>query len=179
VSRKPLVAVWRDAVRESTLPTTAKTVAWCLSTYMNGQCLAWPSVDTLAAGSSLSDRATSKALRVLESAGFLQVDWSEGGRSRTHRFVACLPETANEVRLSEWETAKRTTRKGEPDALNPERRSPESVESAESGALARGARPEGSPAQRAVMVDCFTCGESKPGGEDDVVCFDCQAAEAA
>ena len=42
--RKSLVAVWRDAVGDSDLDTTAKTVAWALTRWMNGPVFATPAV---------------------------------------------------------------------------------------------------------------------------------------
>jgi hypothetical protein len=136
--RKSLVAVWRDAVRDSKeLDRTAKLVAFCLSTYMNGNGNGWPSQDTIAAGGSITDRAVFSATKRLEDAGFLVVERSRGRSS--HTYVATLPLTANAVRRSEWATATSTAkgdaRNPERHALNPERRSPESVKSAESRAL--------------------------------------------
>jgi hypothetical protein len=53
--RKGLVAVWRDAVRDSDLDRTAKLVAFMLSTWIAGRGLAYPSKATLAKGASLGE----------------------------------------------------------------------------------------------------------------------------
>jgi hypothetical protein len=154
VSRKPLVAVWRDAVRDSPdLDRTAKLVAFCLSTYMNRYGSAWPSQDTLAAGASITDRAVHSATVRLERAGFLEVERSRGRSS--HQYVATLPVTANALRRSEWATANGSAGNSERRDTNSERRSPESVESVESGALdAVAAFDDVAAGARGVCVGC-------------------------
>ena len=159
MTRKSLLAVWRDAVRDSELDRTAKLVAHTLSTYLNGNGHGFPSQRTLAAGASLSDRAIYKATVSLERAGFLEVEWSRGRSS--HRYVATLPATANAVRRSEWSTANPASANPERDAPNPERRSHESVESAESGALSRDRRFESAVALR-VEDWCLACDSMTP-----------------
>jgi hypothetical protein len=143
--RKPLVAVWRDAVCDSGLDRTAKLVALSLSTFMNGSGAAYPSRATIGRRASLSDRGVDGALDRLEAAGFLAIERSRGRTS--HRYGATLPVTANAVRRSEWATANEVpgsedatanlgTLNSEPDAPNSERRSPESVESEEESGFA-------------------------------------------
>ena len=88
---RPLLASWRNAVRDSELDRTAKLVAFVLSTYMDGHGQAYPSMSTLAEGASLGlNRATTRAaVARLESAGFLDVFRSRGRGS--HRYEATLP----------------------------------------------------------------------------------------
>jgi hypothetical protein len=152
---KSKVAVWRDTLRDSKLDRTAKLVGLTLSTYMDRQGLAWPSQDTIAAGASLSDRAVCLATERLESAGFLEVERSRGRSS--HRYAATLPPTANALRRSEWANSERHAPNSERRSSNGERRSPESGESAESGALARSAAVNGAAAS-AFCVECETGG---------------------
>jgi hypothetical protein len=127
--RKPRSFVWAQAIRDDRdLDRTARLVALVLYTHMGPHDgLAYPGVDLLAAEAALSDRAIQHATRRLEAAGWLTVKWSIGGKSRANQYVATLPETANAVRRSEWQTANGTTPKGEGDALNGEPRSPEDV----------------------------------------------------
>lgn len=176
MSRKPLVAVWRDAVRDSVLDRTAKAVAWCLATFMNAHGLCWPSQDTLAAGASLSDRAVHTATQRLERAGFLEVERSLGRTS--HRYQAVLPSTANAVRRSEWATANRATSNPERRSSNGERGSHEDVEDVESGALHAAGALEGAAA--GALVEDFCCGcNEKLVLVDDIHCAGCKPAEVA
>jgi hypothetical protein len=151
-ARKPLVGVWRDAVRDSGLDSAAKLVAHTLSTYMNGGGRAFPAQTTIAAGCSYSDRAVQGAIYRIERAGFLSIERSRSRRG--HRYTATLPLTANEVRHSEWETANEvrssaeltaneTTSNGEPHARNGERGSDESVESVSESVTSTRARARG------------------------------------
>jgi hypothetical protein len=176
--RKPLVAVWRDAVRDAQeLDRTAKLVAFILSTYMNGHGSAWPSQDTIAAGASLTDRAVHTATVRLERAGFLEVERSRGRSS--HQYVATLPLTANAVRRSEWATANGTAPNSERRSSNSERRSPESVESAESGALSAAAALWGDAASALIEDECIHCGERKPIHSRALTCVICDAKRQA
>ena len=129
--RRSVVASWRDAVRDSELSSTAKTVAWCLATYLNGEGTAFPSRHTLARGCSLSDRTVDAALVRLEAAGFLDVRRTAGGNPRTgtNTYAVRLP-AAKELRGSNTSAAKLTTPSSETDALSSEGASPESAESA-------------------------------------------------
>src|SRR5215218_9293065 len=157
MTRKSLVAIWRDAVRDDDqLNSTARLVAFVLSTYVNGSGLAYPSRGTLAAGAGLSTglRAVDRALSSLELAGFLAIERSRGRSS--HRYTLTLPATAHEVRRSEWSTAHEATRNRAPGTSNRARGAPESGESAESGAPTRG-RLEGA-ALRAIDEECEKCG---------------------
>ena len=103
---------------------TAKLVAFCLSTYMNGNGNGWPSQDTIAAGGSITDRAVFSATKRLEDAGFLVVERSRGRSS--HTYVATLPLTANAVRRSEWATATLNSegRRTQPRTARPQPRTP-------------------------------------------------------
>ena len=158
-ARKSLVAVWRDAVRDSELGKMPKLLCFVLSTYMNLRGTAFPSQDTLAAGCSASDTGVRVATKTVVDAGFLEVEWSTGRSS--HKYQAVLPATAKLLRRSEWETAlstaKESTSTAKQIAPNGEGASGESVESAESGA--RDAR---SPLTGAAPAPCEWCGAA-PG----------------
>jgi hypothetical protein len=89
-SGRPVVAVWRNAVRDSPLDTTAKAVALVLSTYMNNLGAAFPSKRTLAAGASLSStRSVDAAINRVEAAGLLEIVRSRGHRSNS--YLAIVP----------------------------------------------------------------------------------------
>ena len=61
--------VWRDAIRDSNLDRTAKLVAFVISTFMDGRCLAWPSKTTIGDGAGLVLRAVDRAVDRIEAAG--------------------------------------------------------------------------------------------------------------
>lgn len=77
---------WREAIRDSGLPKTTKLVAYTLSTHLNSAGTAYPSIVTLARGSSLGRRdqkdntAVKTAIARLEADGFLDVDRKRGQR---------------------------------------------------------------------------------------------------
>jgi helix-turn-helix protein len=102
---KSRVAAWRDAVRDSELTAAQKHVALTLSTYMNGDAAAYPSVETLAQGCSYSDRTVQIAIQGLRAAGYLAFDDNKGGKAKTYVFVADVPQTAKEVHRIEFERA--------------------------------------------------------------------------
>jgi hypothetical protein len=104
-ARKGLLAVWRDAVRDSDLSPTEKLVAHTIATYMTGRGYAFPAKETIAAGASLGRgrRSVDAAVDTLEASGFLQVERSRGRRA--FRYQATLPPTSHELRRSEWATA--------------------------------------------------------------------------
>lgn len=150
--RKPPLAVWRDAVRDSGLDSTAKLVAYTLSTYMSGGFpSAYPAVGTLAARCGLVDRTVQKAVRRIESAGYLVVSWSHG--KSTNTYFAIVPPAAGDALWAEWlsATAKLTSSTPKLTSLTPSSRSPESAESAESS---RGGSPGGAAA--AICPECAT-----------------------
>jgi DNA-binding transcriptional regulator YhcF (GntR family) len=153
VTAKPLVGVWRDALRDSDLPSTPKLVALVLSTYLNGRGYGFPSRRTLAQGASLGSglRSVDRAIAELEREGFLDVERSRGRSS--HRYYITLPPTAHEMRRSEWATAQQTTPNRASGASNRAPRAPESAESAESGALPRGVALNGATAS-ALCEEC-------------------------
>jgi hypothetical protein len=91
--------VWRDAVRDSDLDTTAKVVAFTLSTYMNGGGWCHPSKATIARGASLSaPRAVNGAVNRLERAGFLEIRHSRGHHA--NRYRAAIPGRPAAERLN-------------------------------------------------------------------------------
>jgi DNA-binding transcriptional regulator YhcF (GntR family) len=70
---KSLLAVWRDAVRDSDMSWRAKIVAHTITTYMNVEGAAFPSRATIARGASISLRTVDAGLQELEKRGFLSV----------------------------------------------------------------------------------------------------------
>jgi DNA-binding PadR family transcriptional regulator len=185
------VAVWRDALCEDEckLDSTAKLVALVLSTFMRGRGYARPGRERLGKGASLSVRSVERALRRLEAGGWLEVDWSDGGRRWTNAYQALLPETASEVRRSEWAIAKAAVarrsgngdsraHKGDSEAHKGVTDSPESVESVEGP---RSGRLGGAAYARPVDECMGGCGQVRPlnqfGGK--LLCDVCTAETAA
>lgn len=175
--------VWRDAVRDSDLPSTAKLVALVLSTYANGRGDAFPGRATLAGSASLSDRAVDAAIQRLELAGYLAIDPPRrpirdakggvvmrrpGGKSASNRYTLTLPDTANDVRSSKGRKCEPHDLNSEPHALNSERRSHESVEDAESGRVGGASRAPAALAED----DCGGCGNRRPL-VDGIYCAAC------
>lgn len=124
----------------------------------------YPGRQAIAARASLSDRAVDAALRRLEAAGWVAIGWSDGGRGRTNFYRALLPETANEVRRSEWEKANLTTQKGERRSVKGEGASPEDVRRRLKAAAPSASALSGAPAEPrergefAPVDDCQGCG---------------------
>jgi hypothetical protein len=89
-----LLTEWRDAVVvDQRLDTTSTAVALVLSTFMNGDGVAWPSRETIGAGAKLkSVRSVDRAIGIIESAGLLAIERSKGRRS--HRYRATVQPTA-------------------------------------------------------------------------------------
>jgi hypothetical protein len=101
---RPLV--WRKAIRESTLDASTKVVLYTLSTYLNGEGVAYPSREELAAGASVSITTLDRAVRRAEAAGFVDVEHTRGGgygeNKRTNHYRVTLPVTASQRRRDEW-----------------------------------------------------------------------------
>lgn len=82
----PLVAHWRNALRDSDLDRTAKLVGLVLSTYVDARGVAWPAKTTLARGASLGretqkgNTAVDTAINRLEAAELLVIDRKRGRR---------------------------------------------------------------------------------------------------
>jgi hypothetical protein len=169
--------VWRDAVRDSDLDSTAKLVAFVLSTYMNASGLARPGRLRIAAGCSLDVRAIDRARKRLRDAGFLEYeDGHKGGAGYTLSYVARLPETVAEGHRSDWERVALRSEKGGPEA---KKGGPEPPESALKRLKAvGGARLESSPPSTP-EEDCSACDERKPIVDTDRwLCLTCvQAAD--
>ena len=128
MTRRPLVAEWRNTVRESGLDRTAKLVAFVLSTYMSGEGVAWPSKDTIAAGASLVPRAVDAAIDRLEAFGLLDVERSKGRKANRYR----ARDAGLTVQGGRGSTPHLMQPTPHERPSNPARAAPESAESAES-----------------------------------------------
>ena len=95
----PRVAVWRNAIRDSGADSCTKLTALTLSTYMSANGDAFPAIETIAEGASLSPRTVGKRITVLETSGYLHVRRSRGHGS--HRYQATLPGTPKQVHGSQ------------------------------------------------------------------------------
>jgi hypothetical protein len=182
-----LPLVWRKALRDSDLSRTAKLVGFVISTYMNGDGVAWPSRNTIAAGGSVTVRAVDAAVKLLEGQGFLEVERDgRGGRTRVNQYVAVIPETAHAVHRSEARAALRARRKtanavqkranGTP--RTGKRVRPKTTKSSEVVAAAD-VRHRAAPLR--IMDDCVRCGERPLDGVqqigDDWICDQCAPKE--
>jgi hypothetical protein len=170
-ARKSLVAVWRDALRDSVLDATAKLVGFVLSTYMDARGFAFPSKATLARGSSLGEgrRAVDQAVDRLEADGFLEIERSVGRHA--FRYQATLPPTAHEVRRSEWATSQKeasNVARGAPSTSHQVR--PKAVKALKAGNDA--AASDG--ASSLPEDDCLGCGRRRElVGPDFIYCRGC------
>jgi len=173
VKVKSVPQVWRDVVRDSPLDSTAKGVAYALTTWMDRRGHAFPGRATLAAGAGYRVRTIDRAIPRLEKAGLLRVV-RNGGRSKTNYYIALLPEWATESRRFEWERATLATEKGDFEARNSDTVSPESGK--ESGYESVGVNRSVTDTTAAVPDDdCGRCGEKRPL-PDDIYCADCLQA---
>jgi hypothetical protein len=129
VSELPLVARWRNAVRDSDLDPTAKLVAHTLATYMNSEGFCYPSKRLLARGCRKGEVTVDRAIKRLERAGFLFVVRSAGRTS--NRYQATLPNPL----MSEGVEAKVNPLPGvaQPPHQRPSTPSPVTVEREEKG----------------------------------------------
>jgi hypothetical protein len=170
VKGKSIPQVWRDAVRDSSLDSTAKGVAFALTTWMDLRGHAFPSRATLAAGAGYTVKTIDRAVPRLEKAGLLRVI-RNSGRSRVNYYIALLPERATESRRLEWERATLATEKGDSEAVNGDRVSPESGR--ESGYESVGVDRSVTDPTAAVPLDfCGRCGRKRPL-PDDIYCAEC------
>jgi DNA-binding transcriptional MocR family regulator len=91
VTRKAsAVVVWRDAIRESDLRSSARLVALVLSTHMDrngGSC--FPSLSTIARETALGRSTVKRALDALQEAGF--IERVSGGPTTPNRYRAGRP----------------------------------------------------------------------------------------
>jgi hypothetical protein len=87
--------LWRQALRESGLPTARKCVLHTLSDYMDMDGLAYAvSVERLGREAGMMPRAARRHLTACCKSGWLAVVGDRrGGRSRAARYRAALPET--------------------------------------------------------------------------------------
>jgi hypothetical protein len=146
--------VWSRALRESDLRSTTKLVAFVQATYMDADGFSYPSTASIAKGASLNERSVERHRALLERSGWLIGEGNRrGGKSRTVKYLAAVPETANKVRRFEFEKAKRATRKGESHTANGGRRSPEEEEHVTRGGAVSGAAP---------LEACELCKDVRP-----------------
>lgn len=91
---------WRGMIAKSKLPPSAKLVAFTLSLHMNeagGSC--FPSVETLAAETSMARRTVFYAIKQLRVEGWLICHrrFSEVGQQRTNVYEAVIPMGVQEM----------------------------------------------------------------------------------
>ena len=88
MSALPPPVVFRRAVRDSDLDSSAKLVGFVIAEYMNPDGVARPSKETIARGGSLSVRAADAGVRRLEASSLLLVERSpKGGRTKANRYL--------------------------------------------------------------------------------------------
>jgi Helix-turn-helix domain len=180
--RRSLVVVWRDAIGDCDLDSTAKLVAYQLTRWMDARGFCYPSREEIAAKASLSVRAVDLAIRRLESQGWLLIERSRGRQS--NRYKATLSPTANEIRRSEWGNRASDAPNSASDAPNGERRSPEDVLRRRKRSAPTDAAPLSGSASSGPLReewppedDCQGCRvRAVLVGPDFRYCRDCQAA---
>jgi hypothetical protein len=170
------VVVWRDAVRDSMeLKSTAKLVAFVISTYMNGSGVAWPGKSAIAAGGGLGSgkRSVDGAIDQLEAAGYLIVIRSKGGRHTPFRYIASLP-TSHPLRR--WfDSNGAADRRSTSHQTTPNVAS-RATEIAESDEVAAARAPDGRAALRERCIDCGD--EFVTDDEDETRCTKCALVAA-
>ena len=92
---KPIL--WREAFAESELDSTAKLVAYALSTRMNGAGDTFAGKADIARRASLSLRAVDEGIKRLERAGYVVVGRSRG--RRPNHYLAADPNPAGAAGL--------------------------------------------------------------------------------
>ncbi len=162
-----LLPTWRDAVRDSDVSSTAKAVAWCLSTFMSKAGVAFPGKETIACGCSLSDRAVDRGVKELEEVGLLFVARTKGGNGRPNHYYA----TGKHVPGWDFSTGNERPLKGERQSVKGERASQESSEGCES-ARSRGRFAKAATASAKGI--CSDCGVGEGHGHTE----DCSLREA-
>ena len=135
VSRSRAI-VWRNALRDSALPSKAKLVGFVLSTYMDRLGLTYRGSRSPRAtnprpdGCSVSLRTVDGALADLELAGFLEIDPPKtqrtvngrtvfarrGGNAGPNVYLATIPADADELVRREWEAASSSAQPAHPSA---------------------------------------------------------------
>ncbi len=85
------VPLW--LARRRDLPASAKLV-WALVAYRQGAEgeAAWPGVESMAADLGIGKQAARQAIDRLVGLGLLVVEWSRGGRRRTHHYWVAYPQ---------------------------------------------------------------------------------------
>lgn len=143
-SRRPFLADWRNAIRDSALPRTTKLVGLVLSTYLDANGTAFPALTTLADGASLGRGCTAvkDAIERLEAVGLLEVDRRRGRLGWTYQAVIPRADvgldpsgiTRPAVGLAAAEIPREPSRKSHANRTEiPRLAVAESAESAESG----------------------------------------------
>src|SRR5436309_3407100 len=113
---RPFMHRWREAVRESDLDSTAKLVAFALSTFMDAEGRTRRSRATIAAASSLNVRTVDEALRRLETAGLLEVLRNTGRHANF--YLATLSEPNGEPDCTVDSNGEPDDSNGESDCTN-------------------------------------------------------------
>jgi len=128
MTRRPLVGVWRDAIRDSELDRAAKQVALVISTFMNGSGSAFPAKSTIAIGCGFNSvRTVDSAINRLEDTGYLIVGRSRGGRTYTNTYFAFVPTPHPDAGLFAQNPAIHNTKPRNPQQKTPHPRAGESA----------------------------------------------------
>lgn len=150
---RPFMGQWRNELRDSDVPRTAKLVGHTLATYMDASGAAYPALLTLANGASLGRGCTAvkAGIEDLEDAGLLEVDRKRGRIGWT--FQAVIPRAA--VGLEAVEIPREPNRKSHGKrAKIPRLAVGECAESAECVTTPEQAHPSG--ARLSVVCECGT-----------------------
>jgi hypothetical protein len=174
MTRRPGIAVWLDAVRDSDLDRTAVLTAAMLATWMGRKGMAWPSRQTIANACRFrSLRTVDGALNRLEKSGYLRVEHSRG---RTpNRYYIALPTGHSAASLLAANGAMHDVQRCISHSATAH---PVAAEVQEVREIPRRARAEVRVASRIAEI-CLDCGEPfTTSDQDEVYCHACAAANA-
>lgn len=129
--RKPFLAHWRDALRDSDLGSMAKLAGFVISTYCDSRGRCFPSKETVARGiGANSSRTADTAVTRLELSGFLSVVRSNGRRS--NRYTLTIPTPQGVAGYDELNPATSSTQPRNHTHSTPQWAAPESGRESES-----------------------------------------------
>jgi hypothetical protein len=147
--RKSFLAEWRDAVRDSDLDSTAKLIAYTISTYMDRNGAAFPAKATIAKKASLAVRTVDAAIVRLEASPYLSIRKSDYRRAGW-TYQAEVPNRQQLPDRSEGNPASDDSQSGNSRRSNRQQLPPKAVESKKKAVNAR-----------KIEETCFNC--NRPG----------------
>lgn len=172
----PVIAEWRNAIRDSDLDATAKLVALVLSTYMNSAGECYPARATLAKNCRCAVRTVERAVTRIESAGLLDVSRT-AGRGHSNRYRASVKGVTGDA-FSGKKRRHQRPEKATPDAVKGDTGDARKREKASESGRAR--LDGGAPPILRPVDPCMGCGEHRPLSDVDgrYICDACALGES-